>query len=96
MIKNWIICVLLVLMLSSGQLLADERMKLNDTAIIGAKELPKVTYIVPWKSSGITKVGGLGSDKSFKQSMNPLDRDVFRKEMDYYGLLEGAGREAQQ
>jgi hypothetical protein len=98
MIKNWIIYVFLVLMLSSGQLLAEDRMKLNDTSIVGSKELPKVTYIVPWKNSNISEVG-LGSDgngDSFKQSMNALDRGVFRKKMDYYSLLEGTGREAQQ
>ena len=86
----------LVLMLSSGQLLAEDRMKLNDTSIVGSKELPKVTYIVPWKSSSITEVGGLGSDTAFQDSMDALDRNVFRKEMDYYSLLEGAGRGAQQ
>jgi len=96
MTKNWIIYVFLVLMLSSGQLLADDRIKLNDTAILGSKELPKVTYIVPWKNTSITEVGGLGAENSFKESMSPLDRNVFRKELDYYSLLEGAGREAQQ
>ena len=96
MIKNWIIYAFWVLMLSTGQLLAEDRIELNDTAIVGAKELPKVTYIVPWKNTSITEVGGLGGDNTFKQSMNPLDRNVFRTEMDYYSLLEGAGREAQQ
>ena len=96
MIKNWIICAFWVLMLSSGQLLAEDRIKLNDTAIVGSKELPKVTYIVPWKSSSITEVSGLSGDNAFKEGMTTLDRDVFRKERDYYSLLEGVGSEARQ
>ena len=96
MLNKWIIYVFSVLMLSSGQLLAEDRIKLNDTSIVGSKELPKVTYIVPWKSSRITEVGGLSGDNAFKKSITALDRDVFRKEMDYYSLLEGAGSEARQ
>jgi hypothetical protein len=96
MIKNWIIYVFLVLMLSSGQLLAEDRMELNDTSIVGSKELPKVTYIVPWKSSSITETGKLGGNSTFEDSINALDRDEFRKKMDYYSLLEGARRGAQQ
>jgi hypothetical protein len=95
MIKNWIISTFLVLMLVSGQLLAEQRIELDDTAIVGSKELPKVTYIVPWKSSNIAELGNLTGTSMFSDNMRALDRDVFRKELDYFSMLEGSGREAQ-
>lgn len=85
----------MVLMLLSGGLLAEERIQLDDTSILGSRELPKVTYIVPWKSSKITEVGGLGNKSSYKDGMAALDRDIFRKELDYFNMLQGAGRQSQ-
>ena len=96
MIKNWTFYACLLLMLISGHLLAEERMKLDDTAIQGARELPKITYIVPWKSSKITEIGNLSQKSSFKENMQALDREVFRKELEYFSMLEGAGRQTQQ
>ncbi len=95
MIKNWTFYTLFVLMLVSGQLLAEERIKLDDTSIVGSRELPKVTYIVPWKSTNIMELGSMSGKNSFSENMQALDRDVFRKELDYFSMLEGTGRETQ-
>jgi hypothetical protein len=95
MIKNWIFFTLFVFMLISGQLLAEERLQLDDTSIVGSRELPKVTYIVPWKSTNIMEIGGFSGKSSFSENIQALDRDVFRKELDYYSMLEGTGRETQ-
>lgn len=95
MIKNWIFHAFLVLMLISGQLLAEERIKLDDTSIVGSRELPKVTYIVPWKSTNVMELGSMSGKSSFSENMQALDRDVFRKELDYYSMLEGTGRDTQ-
>lgn len=94
-IKNWIFFAHLLLILLSGQLLAEERIQLDQTSILGSRELPKVTYIVPWKSSSITEVGGLSGKNTFAENMSALDRDVFRKELDYFGMLEGTGTQSQ-
>ncbi|KPJ91638.1 MAG: hypothetical protein AMJ53_11210 [Gammaproteobacteria bacterium SG8_11] len=83
-------------MLLSGQLLAEERIQLDDTSIVGSRELPKVTYIVPWKSSNIMELGSMGGTSAFSGNMKALDRDVFRKELDYFSMLEGTGRDTQQ
>ena len=82
-------------MLLSGQLLAEERIQLDDTSIVGSRELPKVTYIVPWKSTDIMELSSVSGKGSFSENMQALDRDVFRKELDYFSMLEGAGRETQ-
>lgn len=96
MIKTWIFIALLVLMLLiSGGLLAEERIQLDDTSILGSRELPKVTYIVPWKSSKITGVGDLGNNSSYEEGMVALDRDIFRKELDYFNMLQGTGTQSQ-
>ena len=95
MIKSWIFFALMVFMLASGQLLAEERIQLDDTAIVGSRELPKVTYIVPWKSTNIMQISGFTGKSSFSENIQALDRDVFRKELDYFSMLEGTGREIQ-
>ena len=95
MIKNWTFYIVFVFMLISGQILAEERIQLDETAIMGSKELPKVIYIVPWKSANIMELGNASGKSSFSENMQALDRDVFRKELDYFSMLEGTGRETQ-
>lgn len=97
MIKNWLIFILFIIMSAPlGQLSAQDRMEMDDTSIVGSRELPKVTYIVPWKSSNIREVGGLGNKGSYEDAMTALDREVFRKELEYFGMLQGAGGESQK
>ena len=66
---------------------AEDRLKLDSTAIKGSRELPKVLYIVPWKSA---RLGDLAKDvggSSFDTEWKALDRDVFRRQVEYYGML---------
>lgn len=93
--KIWIFFAISVLMLMSGQLLAEERIKLDDTAIVGSRELPKVTYIVPWKNSNIAELGSVAGTSPLADNLQALDRDVFLKELDYYSMLDGTGRQTQ-
>ncbi|WP_455365931.1 hypothetical protein [Kaarinaea lacus] len=79
--------IIVGLMVFSGQALSADRLELDDTAIIGSRELPKVLYIVPWKKSRIGTLAGVSEKGSFKESMTALDRDVFLRELDYYRVL---------
>ena len=66
---------------------AEDRLDLDTTAIKGTRELPKVLYIVPWKSARLgALVAGAGSS-SFSAKWAPLDREVFRRQVVYYDLL---------
>jgi hypothetical protein len=75
------------LMVFSTPVLTADRLELDNTAIIGSRELPKVLYIVPWKKSRIGTLAGVSEKGSFKESMTALDRDVFLRELDYYRVL---------
>ena len=63
---------------------AVDRLQLDATAITGNRELPKVMSIVPWKAA--EPPGGpdrpLGS--LIDELLAPLDRDEFRREINYY------------
>jgi hypothetical protein len=63
---------------------AIDHLQLDATAITGNRELPKVMSIVPWKAA--EPPGGpdrpLGS--LIDELLAPLDRDEFRREINYY------------
>jgi len=67
-----------------------DRLELEDTAIVGSRELPKVLYIVPWKESRMGTLAGVSEKGSFKDSMTVLDRDVFLRELKYFDVLHGS------
>lgn len=77
------------LMLLPLGVLAADRIELDETAIQGSRELPKILYIVPWKSSRLGLLQGSAGSSSFDTSFEALDRDVFRRQIEYYGALYG-------
>ena len=77
---------LFLLSIGSGVLAAD-RLELEDTSIIGSRELPKVLYIVPWKKSRIGTLAGVSEKGSFKEGMTALDRDIFLREIKYFSVV---------
>jgi hypothetical protein len=68
---------------------AEDRLELDATSIQGSRELPKVLYIVPWKSARLGSLSGGAGSGSFDTALEALDRDVFRRQVEYYGLLHG-------
>jgi len=69
-----------------------DRLELDATDITGNRELPKVLYIVPWKRSDLGDVVGKPVNSLLDEVLQPLDRDVFRRENRYYDALQpGAG-----
>ncbi len=68
---------------------AEDRIELDGTSIKGSRELPKVLYIVPWKSARLGILSVSAGSKSFDTEMEALDRDVFRRQVQYYGMLYG-------
>jgi hypothetical protein len=71
-----------------------DRLELDTTDITGNRELPKVLYIVPWKRSDLGDVVGKPVNSLLDEVLQPLDRDVFRRENRYYDSLQAAPGEA--
>ncbi|MBV8877391.1 MAG: hypothetical protein JO158_06740, partial [Gammaproteobacteria bacterium] len=71
-----------------------DRLELDATDITGNRELPKVLYIVPWKRSDLGDVVGKPVNSLLDEVLQPLDRDVFRRENRYYDGLQGGGGDA--
>ena len=65
-----------------------DRIQLDTTDITGNRELPKVLYIVPWKRSDLGDLVGKPVNSLLDEVLQPLDRDVFRRENRYYDALK--------
>lgn len=59
--------------------------ELSGISIIGNKEAPKSLYIVPWKNSEVGVRSSLTSGL-LDNSMQPIDKDVFMRELKFYEL----------
>ena len=59
--------------------------ELSGISIIGNKEAPKSLYIVPWKNSEVGVRSSLTSGL-LDESMRPVDKEVFMRELDFYDL----------
>jgi hypothetical protein len=66
-----------------------EELELGSTAITGSQELPKLLYIVPWKKSSLGNQVGRPLNSLLNDVLMPLDRDEFRRHIDYYEILLG-------
>jgi hypothetical protein len=66
---------------------ASDRLDLDTTQITGNRELPKVMVVVPWKRSDIGDLVGRPVNSLVDEALQPVDREVFRREIDYYGAL---------
>ncbi|HEY5656788.1 MAG TPA: hypothetical protein VIY27_03275 [Myxococcota bacterium] len=61
---------------------------LGGMSIVGNDEAPKSLVIVPWKSSGLGDA--LDISRILGADRDPVDRDVFRRELNYYAIREGS------
>ena len=69
---------------------AADRADLEGTSIIGSRELPKVTYIVPWKKPLPGDLVGRPVASLLDEALAPVDRDVFRRQVEFHGLIQDA------
>ena len=68
---------------ASASAAAPDRAELDRTQIIGNRELPKVLYIVPWKKPIPGDLSGRPPVSVLDEALAPVDRDVFRRQVDY-------------
>ncbi len=75
--------IMATLALLAGASLAQDRADLERTQVIGNRELPKVLYIVPWKKPLPGELSGKPINSVLDGLMTPVDRDVFRRHVNY-------------
>lgn len=58
--------------------------QLSGMSILGNDDAPKALVIVPWKSSAMGSA--LDVSRALDDGRQPVDRDVFERELDYYQI----------
>ena len=79
--------LLATLLLAAGTARAEDRADLDRTQIIGNRELPKVLYIVPWKKPVPGELAGRPVASVLDEALAPVDREVFRRQVQYDAAL---------
>jgi hypothetical protein len=69
---------------------APETKSMSGMAILGNQEAPKSLVIVPWKSSEIGN--GIGVSRALDTRVRAVDKDVFMRELKYYGIRSGTAK----
>lgn len=80
------ILILLIFFSFSSQLFAEDRINLESISIIGNKELPKLLYIVPWKTSELPELNAPPIESLIDEALAPIDRENFKRKIRYYQI----------
>lgn len=59
-----------------------------DTNVIGSREAPSVTNIVPWKDKAVEVDKRNPTSFLRDRVLKPLDREVLMREVEYYRMLD--------
>ena len=81
--------VMLFTFATSSAIAAETDLELEGMAVKGNQELPKSLYIVPWKASELGEIAGLPAGSLLNESLQPGERDIFRRELRYYDSVHG-------
>jgi hypothetical protein len=87
MFRTLVFCILLTLEagVAAGKEAPEEGDKLlSGMSIVGNDEAPKALVIVPWKSSTLGR--SLDVSRALDDGRQPVDRDVFMRELEYYQI----------
>jgi hypothetical protein len=76
---------------ASAKRVQNDRLDLDTTIVTGNRELPKVLYIVPWKKADLGDLPAQPFNTLLDEVLTPVDRDVFRREVTYYGVVSSGG-----
>ena len=74
----------------AGAARGGDDVKLETSTVTGNRELPKVMVIVPWKKAAPGDVPGRPVDSLLDETLRPVGRAEFRRELDYYSDLRVA------
>lgn len=65
---------------------AEERLKLDKTTILGNGELPKVTFVVPWRDAP-SAIPEWKPTPTARPLALPLDRELYQRQVEYLRQL---------
>ena len=71
---------------------AESKLELEETEITGARELPKILYIVPWKKAA-PDPRPLPMRSLIDEALTPIDMDVFRRQVRYHEMTQPSPEE---
>lgn len=86
--KKHFMVITTVLSLHCNYVVAEDKVELEGARIFGNKDLPNITYIVPWKDEKLEPLRVQPITSLFDEALAPIDRDVFVREVEYYELLQ--------
>ena len=87
MLRKPVTCIAMLLLAAGAQAqeATDQGDKqLSGMSIVGNDDAPKSLVIVPWKSSDLGNA--LDVSRILDDGRQPVDRDVFRRELAYYQI----------
>lgn len=87
------LCCMTLCIAMAGAVRAEESVqggdkRLGGMSIVGNDDAPKSLVIVPWKSSNLGDT--LDISKILGAGREPVDRDVFVRELNYYEIRAGS------
>ena len=88
-----LLALLLLLLLAAPAGAEEEKKKqegdkvLSGMSIVGNDDAPKSLVIVPWKGSDLGDT--LDVSRMLDDGLQPVDREVFMRALDYYEIREG-------
>jgi hypothetical protein len=71
----------------SGIVNAQEKLEMRGTEITGNKELPRVLYIVPWKSAERFEMSTPPITSIMDQKLGPIERASFKRTVHYHDAI---------
>lgn len=78
---RWAIMLLLAAACVAKTAAAEDRQQLDQTTILGNRELPRVTFVTPWREI-IVGIPDLPVTRSVDEPLAPLDRETLRIEVE--------------
>ena len=85
--KRVYLILILGMVLCCGPAGAEERLKLDKTTILGNGELPKVTFVVPWRDAP-SEIPELQASPATPLPTTPLDSELYQRQVDYLMQLK--------
>ena len=66
---------------------AQERLEMEGAEITGNKELPRVLYIVPWKSVERFDIESPPINSIMDEKLSPIERASFKRKIHYHDAI---------
>lgn len=82
-----LISLTLGLVLASSSVSAEVELESKGMKIYGQSELPKVLYIVPWKRREAGEIDMPTSNSLASDILEPIDPEIFRRQIRYHELM---------